>query len=451
MSSEAETKARLSSESLPDNFFAASFSGGQNASPKPDVLTSSSAYTPHSVDQGSSLPQSPTGLKTDSTNERSTKSSDEKPSLPLFWRSDNSSNKPSEPKEVHVVAPFGEKSKGKKTYVKSLLEQITGKTSSRNEANVVDEDLVKGIFPVHQSLSIDDPERFPENNIQPEGGSYAGNQNAGAAKISQTVLLEESEDQSITILKDVPKPTPRVQSAPNKGKSEEKVMPPKPTPRSGKADKTVDSGSSTPTSTPKPHPAETSMPETIIEKVSRVGATPVDSNIHSGHVVATKKIASPMIEEYSYRLEELPVIPENPETASDDEQLDFKSKEIPKGGGSAKPPINDQSYSSEDSKGKPCDVTSVVMAEVEMRESAHQQPPEITDPSTYPSSTFKSISLPNDKTNTSSTSSPANPTIDVSDKVESTGKKLLRAWVSPSETHPIPTVQNGAAVSSRQR
>ncbi|KAM5170116.1 rab11 family-interacting protein 1 [Mantella aurantiaca] len=464
VSSEAETKARLSSESLSDHtsFFAASFSGGQDTSPKPGVTTFSSAYSPHSLDKGSVLPQSPTAVKNGSTNEGSTDTSDnEKPSLPLFWRSGNSSNKPSDPKEVNVVTPFTEK-KGKKTYVMSLLDQIKGKSTSKNEENVVDEDLVKGIFPVNQTLSMyDDPESFPENDIHTEGGASAGNQKV-AAKINQPVLPEESEDKSSTSVKDMPKPTPRVQSASNKEKSEEeKVVAPKPAPRSGKLNKTSDSGSSIPTST-LDQPTERSMPEAIMEQVSRVGASPVDGHVHPGNAVANIKMTSPLIEEYSYRLEELPVIPENPEVASDDEQLDAKSEQslVESGtktcdeSGSAKHQINNEGlYSSENAKDIPSDITnSKVKAEVEISDSVPQHAPEISASNTFPSSSFNAVSLPNDNTNTSSTESPANPAIDVSDKVESAGKKkLLRAWVSPSETHPIPTVQNGGAVSSRQR
>lgn len=444
MSSEAEPKARLSSESLSDNtFFAASFSGGQITSSPPNA--SSSAYTPHPLHKT---------VKTDITNEESTASSENgKPSLPLFWRSGNSSsNKPPEPKEVNVVAPFGEKSKGKKTYVKSLLEQITGKPTSKDEENVVDEELVKGIFPVHQSLSVEeDPEFFPENNLR-TGEGDDGHQNEDvAAKIDQAMIPEESKDKPSAAVKDVPKPPPRVQLTSNKEKPEEKQVVPKPAPRSGKVNKASDSESTT--STPDPQPMERSMPESIIEHAARAGATPVDSRINSGSIGANLKMASPLIEEYNYRLS---VIPENPEVASDDELLDAKDQQsgikAQKEVGSAKP-INEESlYSSKDSKGKPSDVTnSEVKAEVEISDSAHQPPSEIPASNTYSNSSSNSVSLPNDKTNPSSTESPANPTTDDSDK-ESTGKKkLLRAWVSPSETHPIPTVQSGGAVSSRQR
>ncbi|XP_072258873.1 rab11 family-interacting protein 1 [Pyxicephalus adspersus] len=442
VSSEAETKARLSSESLSDNsFLAASFYGGQDTSSK----ASPSAYSPRSLDKGSSLPQSPTVLATDTANEGSKDSSDnEKPSLPLFWRSASSSIKPLDPKEVNVVPPFTEKNKGKRTYVKSLLDQIKGKSTSREEENVIDEELVKGIFPVNQTLSIhDEPELFPENN-SPGPVDFSGNQIEGAARIHQAVLPEESKDQFKANVTDVPKPTPRVQTSSKKEEPEEaeeaKPIAPKPAPRSAKVNKNMDSGSSTPSPTPDLQPVENSMPESIIERVSRVGASPVDSNSHSAHVV---KMASPLIDEYSYRLDELPVIPENPEIASDDEQLDPKDEKSVQSG----PP----KHISEDSniKGKPSDITNNE-AKVERSDSARQPPSKIT--ATYPNSTLPSVSSSDDKTNPSSTESPANATIDVSDKVESTGKKkLLRAWVSPSETHPIPTVQNGGAVSSRQR
>lgn len=440
VSSEAETKARLSSESLSDNnFFAASFSGGQITSP-PNAT--SSTYIPHSLDKA---------VKSNNTNEESMGSSDnEKPSLPLFWRSGNSSNKPPEPKEVNVVAPFGEKSKGKKTYVKSLLEQITGKPTSKDEENVVDEDLVRGIFPVHQSLSVEeDPELFPENNLRTGGGDGGGNQKEDvSAKIDQARIPEKSQDKPSAAVKDVPKPPPRVQPTSNKEKPEEKQVVPKPAPRSGKVNKASDLESTT--STPDPQPMERSMPESIIERAARTGATPLDSHINLGPIGANPKMASPLIEEYNYRLSVIP------EVASDDELLDAKDQQsgikAQREGGSAKQTNEESLYSSEDFKGKPSDVTnSDVKAEVEISDSAHQHPPEIPASNTYPSSSSNSVSLPNDKTNPSSTESPANPTTDDSDK-ESTGKKkLLRAWVSPSETHPIPTVQNGGAVSSRQR
>ncbi|XP_068131063.1 rab11 family-interacting protein 1 [Hyperolius riggenbachi] len=460
VSSEAETEARLSSSSN-NTFFAASFFGGQDTSPKSALLESSSLYSTRPVNESPSSPKSPVYLNIDSTSEEPKESSTdtEKPSLPVFWRSlSSSSNKPSEPKEVNVVTPFSEKNKTKKTYVKSLLDQITGKSASKNEENVVDENLVRGVFPVqHTSSLYEDSDSFPERNVYTAKDGVATPQNHDGG---QPVSPDESKDEYQSSVKDVPKPTPRMQSAPKKEEAEEiKPLPPKPAPRSGKLNKASDSEFTVSV----PQHVERSSSDSIMENASRVGATPVDSQVHSGQVM-TKGTTSLFIEDFSYRLDELPVIPENPEGLSDDEQLDVKNDLAP---AETKPKAHKENdtiesrvnpeplYSPEHGKEKLSDTSSSEeKAKVETSDSTHQDLPEMFTSNTSSSSSpsLISASLPNDHSNTSRTESSINPTVDVSNEMESTGKKkLLRAWVSPSETHPMPTVQSGGAVSSRQR
>ncbi|XP_063781529.1 rab11 family-interacting protein 1 [Pseudophryne corroboree] len=474
VSSEAETKARLPSSPLSDSSsLAASLSGGQDAAtPKTDLHessnTSPSMYSSNSLAKDSSLPESPTLSEgaTESTTD------DDKPSLPLFWRSGTASNKPPEPKEVNVVAPFTEKNKGKKTYVKSLLDQLKGKSTNKNDENVVDEDLVRGILPaLHDTSPIsEEPPFFPENSFNAGNG---GKLFTPHIDHKDHIVSTEIKEDPHAHIKDVPKPTPRVQSVPKKEEPEDvKSEPPKPAPRSARSNKTLGSVSDG-TSVQPIQPKERSPTDCVIDKVSGVGASPIDSQVQSGQVVANIKMASPFIEEFSYRLDELPVIPENPEGTSDDEQLDVKIDESHRSGpySSKKADSDSGTYKEEVSvalsemsslpsadkvKENASDKADIFDSKVknERSDSAKQQPPEIlSSPNTYPSSSpLSSGSLPTDKPSPPRAESPTLPTIDGSDKVESSGKKkLLRAWVSPSETHPIPTVQSGGTVSSRQR
>ncbi|KAM9311952.1 rab11 family-interacting protein 1 [Gastrophryne carolinensis] len=435
VSSEAETKARLSS-SVSNDTSLAPFSDEQENSSK----SYSSDYIPHSLNKDPSISERPIVPKVDSLDKELTESSNdqEKSSLPSFWRSSNTSSKPAEPKEVNVVAPFSDKNKTKKTYMKSLLDQLKGKSTDKKEENVVDEDLVRGILPIHENASVIEP-ASPSTSGR---GSFDENEDVFSINPMSSV---EVVDRTIVSNKEVPKPTPRLQSVPQKIVTEEaKPEPPKPAPRSGKLNKTLDSEPSVPPPTSGSEHSGRSSPESLMEYGARVGASPVDSQITSARVSTNIKMASPLIEDFGYRLEELPVIPENPEGTSDDEHLDAKDVQSPVG----------NSHASDHAKGKPADVSnSKVKAEVEVGDSDHQHSPEIPASTNYPcTSDPSSVSLPNDNTNSSRTDPQIKPTIDVSDKLESTGKKkLLRAWVSPSETHPIPTVQNGGAVSSRQR
>ncbi|XP_044135264.1 rab11 family-interacting protein 1 [Bufo gargarizans] len=457
VSSEAETKARLSSSLSGTSFLAASFYGGQG-SPEADLHDPrnlpQSTYISQSH-KGSPPPESPTlseGNKESSTGEP------ENLSAPLFWRSGVSS-KQSESKEVNVVSPFTEKNKPKKTYVKTLLDQLKGKSSHAENENVVDADLVRGILPVLSETSsfYEEPKTVTEKNSTSGFGGYGRNQE------DFTVVSTEVEEKSNDYVKEVPKPTPRVQSAPKKESEDEKPVPPKPAPRAPKMNKTQDSVCDGTTTT---QPKESLPSDSAMEKASRVGASRIDSLVHAGHNLTNLKTATPVVEDYSYRLDELPVIPENPEGTSDDEQLDDKKNNLH----SSVKTNSDSRMHKEDghvmrdlsektSYNKSKDTADKLTSEkfshskvkVEILETAHQTSPETVSSVNFPSSS-PSVSIPSDKPSAPRVESTTTPTIDVSDKVEGSGKKkLLRAWVSPSETHPIPTVQSGGTVSSRQR
>ncbi|XP_075063586.1 rab11 family-interacting protein 1 [Mixophyes fleayi] len=469
VSSEAETKARLSSSSLSNSSsLSASFSGGQEDTPKTDLQESSisppNTYSFHSLDKCPSLPESPTII------EGATESSTdyEIPSQPLFWRSGAAPNKPSEPKEVNIVAPFTEKNKAKKTYVKSLLDQLKGKSSNKEEENVVDADLVRGILPTLQDTShiFEEPPSilesdFDRNQQDKVFNPHIDNKEHAASEIKESAL---------------PKPTPRVQSVPKVKEPEDvQPVPPKPAPRSAKSNKTLDSVTDGTFIQPL-QPTEISLSEYIVDNVSGVGSSPIDSPVQSGQVGTNIRMASPLIEDFSYRLDELPVIPENPEGTSDDEQLDDKKNkshidstvktdcdstayedEVDFVKSQVNVDLSEKSsLTSDNIEGQSSDKADISDNEVknEMSSSTQQHPPEmLSSAHTFPSSSpLSSVSLPTDKPNPSRAESPTFPTIDGSDKAESSGKKkLLRAWVSPSETHPIPTVQSGGTVSARQR
>ncbi|KAM4036800.1 rab11 family-interacting protein 1 [Anomaloglossus baeobatrachus] len=473
VSSEAETKARLSSSSLSGtSFLAASFYGGQGT-PEADLHYPSDlpqSNSSHSLSKASSPPRSPTL----SEGNKASTAEPEKPSVPLFWRSGISSTKQSEKsdsKEVNVVTPFAEKNKPKKTYVKSLLDQLKGKSSNTDE-NVVDADLVRGILPALSETSsfYEEPQAPTESNSTLAFGyerneeEFSPHLGGKDIKVKSTETTEKSNDYV-----EVPKPPPRVQSGPKKESEEQKPVPPKPAPRSAKLNKTQDPVSDSTTITQSPQPKERSSSDRIMEKTSQASASPTDSMVNSGQTLTNMKMTTTLNEDYSYRLDELPVIPENPEGTSDDEQLDDKENKkltIESGLQSSVKTNKDTMYTEYGLvEGrvleKMCDKN---MADIEtsneeksskvkdeMSDSAHQISPDTVPSQSFPSSS-PSISIPSDKPSDPSVESPTIPTIDVSDKVEASGKKkLLRAWVSPSETHPIPTVQSGGPVSSRQR
>ncbi|XP_056427505.1 rab11 family-interacting protein 1 [Hyla sarda] len=470
VSSEAETKAKLSSSSVSDTtFLAASFYGGQGT-PEVDLHNPSnlpqSTYSSHSRDKGSSSPRSPTL----SEGSQDSTVDSEKTSFPLFWRSGVSSTKQSESKEVNVVSPFTEKNKPKKTYVKSLLDQLKGKPSQTENENVVDADLVRGILPVLSETSsfYIEPEAVPDNNSSglDDFGRNQDEELTSHLTVKDTVV--SSEEKSNDYVKEVPKPTPRIQSVTKKESKDEKPAPPKPAPRSAKLNNTQDPVSNT-TTTQAPQPKERFSSDSVMEEASRVGASPLDGPVYSGQTLTNMKLATPTSEEYSYRLDELPVIPENPEGTSDDEQLDVKVNKMESSLHSSTKTNSDSiihvdnhpvkrelSESADNNKDMADKMTSEEAnssdskVRAEMSDSAHQTSPEsVSSQHNLPSS---SLSIPSDKSSAPSVKSSTNPTIDVSDKVEGSGKKkLLRAWVSPSETHPIPTVQSGGTMSSRQR
>ncbi|KAE8618659.1 hypothetical protein XENTR_v10009441 [Xenopus tropicalis] len=453
VSSEAETKAKLSSSSLSNS--AASISGGQDGVPTslPDFPTASNA------------PSSPLehylSLQCDNKVETPVESYTdyETPSVPLFWRSGLSQSKQPEPREVHVVEPFNEKTKERKTYVKSLLDQLTRKspTNSVADADTVDVDLVKGVFPIQDSSPFDDIPHTDTDSLE----------------------SEKSDVQLTKTLKETPKPAPRTQSAPKKQepKDEIKPVPPKPAPRSAtKVNKAADD--SAPASSTPPEKALDTYSNQELQQASNVG-----SSLNSGQAITEVKMATPKISEYSLRLDELPVIPENPEGTSDDEQLEtkddiFSSHSSNKSSSAAAtretnphlsvqknslPKTNDEvdfalEQKNEKNRNPECvdkinasDAIkiSTVSLESQGSDKANHYTP-INSSLGYSSPT--PASLPTDKCTTPSADPPTKPAIEGTDKVDSSGKKkLLRAWVSPSETHPIPTVQSGGTVSSRIR
>ncbi|KAG8574839.1 hypothetical protein GDO81_009357 [Engystomops pustulosus] len=455
VSSEAETKAKLSSSSASGiSFLAASFYGGQGT---PDAdLHNSSSISQSPYRSHSSPPTSPTL----SEGTKGSTSEPEKSSLPLFWRSGTSSTKQS---EVNIVAPFAEKNKPKKTYVKSLLDQLKGKSTNTEKENVVDADLVRG-FPVlsESSSFYEEPQSPAENKSGISDFDKSQDDEVFVPHDDdKDLILHETKEKTSDAMKEVPKPTPRVQS--KKESEDEKPVPPKPAPRTTKLNKTPDPVADA-TNIQPPQPKERLSSDSVMEKASRAGASPMDSPAHSGQNLSNMKMTTNLIDDYSYRLDELPVIPENPEGTSDDEQLDVKDDRVES---SLRFSVKTNSVSDDDQVKK--DVLekpsadhnkdlaykptsnkdhSDIEVNIKTSDSTHQTSPETVSSQTFPSSS-PPISIPSDKP---SVESPAVPTIDVSDKVEGSGKrKLLRAWVSPSETHPIPTVQSGGTVSSRQR
>ncbi|XP_073425126.1 rab11 family-interacting protein 1 isoform X2 [Dendrobates tinctorius] len=461
VSSEAETKARLSSSLSGTSFLAASFYGGQGT-PEADLYYPSdlprSNYHSHSLAKASSPPRSPTLSE-------GNKESTEKPSLPLFWRS--GATKQSEKiesisKEVNIVTPFTEKNKPKKTYVKSLLDQLKGKTSHTDNEDVVDPDLVRGILPALSETSFyeeplapterDSTSAFNDYGTNDEFSPHLGGKDI---KVESTETTEKSNDH----VKEVPKPPPRVQSGPKKESEDQKPVPPKPAPRSAKLNKTQDPVLDSTTTTRPPQPKNHSSDQ-VMEKASHASTSPSDGLVNSGQNLTKNDHYS---DDYSYRSDELPVIPENPEGTSDDEQLDVKDDKVKMESGlHSSVKTNYNTMYTEDGPVKE-DVSEKTSADIftsnenksskvraEMSDSTHQISPDILSSQNFPSSS-PSISISRDISSAPSVESPTIPTIDVSDKVEASGKKLLRAWVSPSETHPIPTVQSGGTVSSRQR
>ncbi|KAM4747672.1 rab11 family-interacting protein 1 [Rhinophrynus dorsalis] len=507
VSSEAETNARLSSSSLSktSSFLAASLSGGHD-SPQAtlhDLPTSSdiSLSSPTHDNSPHSPSEIPTTPETESNSEGPIKqfSEYENPSVPFFWRSGVSSNKPSEPKEVQVVAPFSEKGKVRKTSVKSLLDHLKGKSTPTAEPDAVDVDLVRGVLPVHEDASpiFEDPGLFSEKKTDPalDGFEY-----------KEDTLISKNVNEP-------PKPTPRIQSIPQKDDAvgEEKPVPPKPAPRKAaklnKINTDIVIDSEIPSQPALLMDRSSSMSEPLpkpntIEQASRVGSSMTDDKVQSEHTITNMKMASPVTEDLSYRLDELPVIPENPEGTSDDEQLEAKRSRFPAQTSSTSnrsfnvPVVSGQISNVHTNTGDETQkdefdfalamkdtATEVKVksnsldkavhnipdshkehkslttepSENELKNNSHftpQHTPEnISAFNTLPSSSsLTPASLPTTTTNTSSAETPTNPTSTGSDKTESSGKKkLLRAWVSPSETHPIPTVQNGGTGSSRQR
>ncbi|XP_069622596.1 rab11 family-interacting protein 1 isoform X2 [Ranitomeya imitator] len=467
VSSEAETEARLSSSSLSGtSFLAASFYGGQGA-PEADLHYPSdlpqSNYHSHSLNKASSPPRSPTLSE-------GNKESTEKPSLPLFWRSGASSTKQSEKnesisKEVNVVGPFAEKNKPKKTYVKSLLDQLKGKSSHTDNEDVVDTDLVRGILPALSETSsfYEEPLAPTEKDLRSAFNDYGRNKeefspNLGGKdlKVESTETTEKSNDH----VKEVPKPPPRVQSGPKRESEDQKPVPPKPAPRSAKLNKTQDP---VPDSTTTTQPKERSS-DHAMEKASHASTSASDGSVNSGQNLTNLKMTTTLTEDYSYRSDELPVIPENPEGTSDDEQLDGKDDKFKTESGlHSSVKTNGNTMYTEDGPVKE-HVSEKISADIftsnenksskvrdELSDLSHQISPDILSSQNFPRSS-PSISISSDQSSAPSVESSTIPTIDVSDKVEASGKKkLLRAWVSPSETHPIPTVQSGGTVSSRQR
>ncbi|OCT86701.1 rab11 family-interacting protein 1 [Xenopus laevis] len=462
VSSEAETKAKLSSSSPSNSFFAVSFSGGQDGAPTslPDSPTASNA-------SGSS-PSSPSerylrlqsGNKSDTPVESYTDY--EKPSVPLFWRSGVSPSKEPESRDVRVVEPFNEKNKERKTYVKSLLDQPTCKspTNSVTDADAIDIDLGKGVFHLHQDNSLFDIPHIDTSSLESEKGD---------------VQLNKT-------LKETPKPAPRTQSAPKKQElnEEAKPTPPRPAPRSAAR---LSKAADVPANSSQLEKALATFSNQELEQASNVG-----SSMKSSQGITEVKMATPKANDFSLRLDELPVIPENPEGTSDDEQLETKDElfyshssnrsanasanretdlhlSMQKNSVSKTNP-NEVNYALEhrneknlmpewEDKTNAPDINSgtveisTVGLKSQSSDIANQHTP-INSSLGYSSPT--PASLPTDKLTTPNADSLKKTAIEGTDKVDNSGKKkLLRAWVSPSETHPIPTVQSGGTVSSRIR
>ncbi|XP_053573721.1 rab11 family-interacting protein 1 isoform X2 [Bombina bombina] len=500
--SERSTKTYAVKPSGEDDAYATSKLGKDNRTSNTTTFTTSD--TP--VTSNSQI-----NLDIEGKNDGSSESSSdyEKPSVPVFWRSVSSQNK-AESKEVQVVAPFAEKNKGKKTYVKSLLDQIKGKPTSTNLDNVVDEGLVRGVLPILQETSsvYNEPESFlddkPESAIDrfvesQKSGIFAPhiNTNANPRTTSSSTDNEVKTDVSVSqTMKEPPKPAPRAQPFPKKEEpvSELKPVAPKPAPRSAAK---INKDTSDPPSfslvadvTPKTNGN--------VEQSSRIGTSPIDNNIQLGPTTSKMKMAAPVVEDITYKLDELPVIPENPEGTSDDEQLEMKNKFTDdKKSTIIQPNLEMSPYFTEKSNGVKNYETAFALDQSHEKEvtsdskskgasdnhpywdnsdslkkttssknkvkenqvnniSSNNQhmPEEFSSTSSIVSSSSLpvSVSLSTDESNTQSAKHLTNPTNDGSDKEENSGKKkLLRAWVSPSETHPIATVQSGGTPSSKPR
>nr|XP_033805562.1 rab11 family-interacting protein 1 [Geotrypetes seraphini] len=95
------------------------------------------------------------------------------------------------------------------------------------------------------------------------------------------------------------------------------------------------------------------------------------------------------------------------------------------------------------------------VSDVQKNNSPNESNPFLSDHSlSSPSALFSSSSfqLPSDTNHSYRAESSKSPTAESSDKAENKGKKkLLRAWVSPSETHPIQSRQSDGMVSTKHR
>ncbi|XP_030044679.1 rab11 family-interacting protein 1, partial [Microcaecilia unicolor] len=93
--------------------------------------------------------------------------------------------------------------------------------------------------------------------------------------------------------------------------------------------------------------------------------------------------------------------------------------------------------------------------DVHKNNSQNKSNPFLSDRSFSSPSALSSSSgsqLPSNTNHSYRTESSKSPTAESSDKAENTGKKkLLQAWVSPSETHPIQTRQSDGMVSAKHR
>ncbi|XP_075457525.1 rab11 family-interacting protein 1 isoform X1 [Ascaphus truei] len=536
VSSEAET--RLSSSLSNPSFLSAPLTGGQDdtfitATRLGKELGTHNQTTLHAsstsntilssfYEKGTLSPSdSPQILEAEARSEESATQSSlyEKPSVPLFWRAGVSPNKSPDPKEVQIVPPFSEKNTVK-TSVKSLLDQLKGKPPNTCVNTAVD----AGNQPVLKETSS--TYNYPEPDIDGFGKSHTSAiftpyADKNEKTIKSTLSSDIQDKFNISIPHDVnepPKPTPRVQSLPRKEELVEELKPPKPAPRSTtKLNK--NSAESVLDGTVSLEPAQlldistslTDIPPKAkkMEQTSRVGSSLISSQVQSVQTITGTKMAAQLIEDSSYRLDELPVILENPEGTSDDEQLENKdykfsvknnpvadvkiSSNMPlvketnqylkvQTSSVSKTPKDKVDLVMEKKHGKNIDLeskvytdssnkpshdipdslkekafrgTEIVEEENKSTDSTQKQIPEnLSTSNILPSSSplLPSVSLPTDTPNTSRAESPTTPTNDGSGKVENSGKKkLLRAWVSPSETHPIPTLQSGGTVSSRQR
>uniref|UniRef100_A0A8C5WCZ2 RAB11 family interacting protein 1 n=1 Tax=Leptobrachium leishanense TaxID=445787 RepID=A0A8C5WCZ2_9ANUR len=501
VSSEAETKAKLSSSLTNATSAKDSPSGGLNApfikldvEMSSQIKPSSGHVSDPSYDKERKSPiENSIPEAEDSLESAESPNAYEKPSMPLFWRSGVTQNKPSELKEVQVVAPFGEKIKSKKTYVKSLLDQITGKSPNTSPTDAVDVDLVKGILPVIHNSSLDhDMDTFLDHKQLSVNNDSVSRESdtVTACKDDWHVEPDAVDGKSVDFVAnnavEPPKPTPRTQSLPRKEPvADSKHMPPKPAPRSApKVNKFPEPESkhegSSPTSLVFGEPLEYFKTNEVPEQVSRFGTSGFNNAAHSGQSAASMKMSVQFTDDISYRLDELPVIPENPEGTSDDELLESKNdflRDVSIIKTSDLPPVKEaNTYSSTQTNGSPKSESDLDLVEKKSQEvtsittdkpiddisgGTMEKISSEVDESIRPSSPFLPLNSASNSalvasvtlsTANASTESQTNPTTDGSQKMENSGKKkLLRAWVSPSETQPIPTVQSGGALSSRLR